>query len=83
MAEREFRVDIEEALRRSMWNLDMGHMGKNVIEPQTEIAESDRLKRATIGTGYAQLARALQAEREYEDRKLREIKEQHDGGTET
>lgn len=81
MAEREFRVDIEEALRRSMWNLDMAHMGKNVLDPQSDIGEADRLKRATLGAGYAHVALALQAEREYEDRKLREIKEQHDGGS--
>lgn len=41
--------------------------------------EPVRQTMAAMGTGYACLASALQAEREYEERKFREITEQANG----
>lgn len=76
-------IDIDMCIRRAKNALQVAYRAKNIRGQgpngarANEFGLDKRAVFATAGVGYAQLALALQAERDYEERKIDKIKEQN------
>jgi hypothetical protein len=75
-------LTVTEALLRAQWAAALAHYGTRPLSsdesPGIEVGMQDRDLYATVALAYSNIALALQAERDYEDRKVKEIQEMHE-----
>lgn len=76
MTEYDPGCDLDEAIRRIKTSLETAYYAKTSAGGPVDTV--GRQLMVSIAEAYTDLARVLQTERDYEERKIREISEQHD-----